>query len=42
VPDRKLDGLITMPSAAHLVTAIDWVQEENKLKTDVNVEKKDT
>ena len=47
VADRKLDRVITMPSAAHLVAAIDWMQEkkENKLKevkADVNVEKKET
>ena len=32
VADKELDRVITMPSAAHLVTAIDWVQEEKKLK----------
>ena len=47
VADRKLDRVITMPSAAHLGAAIDWMQEEkeNKLKevkADVNVEKKET
>ncbi len=45
VEKDDLDGVITMPSSAHLRTANKWVEAENKLKevqTDVNVEKEET